>query len=143
MFVLGATSLVLAPLTSLSWIVPVLGALVPIALAVLGGPDPKLRRTADKKSKEKELLNALAKREEITPTTAAMHTSLTIDEASKMLDGLADKGHLKLQTEDGVMAYALPDRDWHPRWLRAFAYPSPSRSPCVRLASQLPVHFSE
>ena len=113
-FVLGITCLVLVPLTSLWWIVPVLGAIVPIALAVLDGPDPKLRGTDDKKSKERELLNALAERGEITPATAAMHTSLTVDEASKMLDGLAGKGHLKLQVEDGIMAYALPDRDRRP-----------------------------
>lgn len=114
-FVLGTVSLVLAPLTSLWWIVPVLGALMPIVLAVLDGPGPKLRRTDDKKSKERELLNALAERGEITLTTAAMHTSLTVDEASKMLDELTGKGHLKLQTEDGVMAYALPERDRRPR----------------------------
>lgn len=113
-FILGAVSLVLVPLTSLWWIVPVLGALVPIALAVLDRPDPKLRRSDDKKSKERELLNALAERGEITPATAAMRTSLTVDEASKMLDGLASKGHLKLQAEDGIMAYALPDRDRRP-----------------------------
>ncbi len=110
-FVLGTVSLVLAPLTSLWWIVPVLGALMPIVLAVLDGPGPKLRRTDDKKSKERELLNALVERGKITPTTAAMHTSLTVDEASKMLDELTGKGHLKLQTEDRVMAYALPERD--------------------------------
>jgi hypothetical protein len=110
-FVLGAACLVLVPLTSLWWIVPVLGALVPVALAVLDGPGPKLGRTDDKKSKERELLNALAERGEITPATAAMRTSLTVDEASKMLGDLAGKGHLQLQAKDGIMAYALPDRD--------------------------------
>jgi ATP/maltotriose-dependent transcriptional regulator MalT len=112
--VLGATCLVLVPLTILWWIVPVLGAVVPIALAVLDEPDPKLRGTDDKKLKERELLNALAERGEITPITAAMHTALTVYEASKMLDGLTSKGHLKLQVEDGIMAYALPDRDRRP-----------------------------
>ena len=113
-FVLGAACLVLVPLTSLWWIVPVLGALVPIALALLDGPDPKLGRTDDKKSKERELLNALAERGEITPTTAAMRTSLTVDEASKMLERLAGKGHLKLQADDGIVAYSLSDRDRRP-----------------------------
>ena len=110
-FVLGAACLVLVPLTSLWWIVPVLGALVPVALAVLDGPGPKLGRIDDKKLKERELLNALAERGEITPATAAMRTSLTVDEASKILGDLAGKGHMKLQAEDGIMAYALPDRD--------------------------------
>ena len=108
MFVLVAMSVALVPFTSFWWIVPVLGTLMPIVLAVLDGPGLKLRRTDDKKSKERELLNVLAERGEITPATAAMHTSLTVDEASKMLDGLAGKGHLKLQAKDGVVAYALP-----------------------------------
>ncbi len=109
-FVLGITCLVLAPLTSLWWIVPVLGAIIPLALAVLEGSNLKLGRPDGKKGKERELLEALAERGEITPTTAAMRTSLTVDEASKMLDELASKGHLTLQAEDGVMAYAL--RGW-------------------------------
>ena len=113
-FVLGAACLVLVPLTSLWWIVPVLGALVPIALAVLDRRDPKPGGADDKKAKERELLNALAERGEITAATAAMRTSLTVDEASKMLDGLAGKGHLKLQAEDGIVAYRLPDRDRDP-----------------------------
>ena len=58
----------------------------------------------DEKSKEEELLRALTERGELTPTAAAMRTSLTIEEASKMLDELAGKGHLKVQTEDGIMA---------------------------------------
>ena len=110
-FVLGAACLVLVPLTSLWWIVPVLGAVVPFALAVLERSDFKLGRPNDKKGKERELLEALAERGEISPTTAAMRTSLTVDEASKMLDALAGKGHLTLQAEDGAMAYAL--RGWN------------------------------
>lgn len=110
-FVLGLTCLVLVPLTSLWWIVPVLGALVPIALSVLDRSSLKLGGADDKKAKERELLRVLAERGELTPTTGSMSTSLTVDEASKILEDLAGKGHLKLQTEDGIMAYALPDRD--------------------------------
>lgn len=109
-FVLGAACLVLVPLTSLWWIVPVLGSIVPVALAVLDRPDLALGRSGPKKAKERELLGALAERGEITPATAAMRTSLTVEEASKMLEGLAGKGHLKLQADDGMVAYALPDR---------------------------------
>jgi ATP/maltotriose-dependent transcriptional regulator MalT len=39
-----------------------------------------------------------------------MRTSLTVDEASKMLKGLTRKGHLELQGEGGIMAYALRER---------------------------------
>jgi hypothetical protein len=122
-FFLGATCLVLAPLTSLWWIVPVLGAVIPFALAVLEKSDLRLGRPDDKKIKERELLEALAEQGEITPITAAMHTSLTISEVSKMLDKLTSKGYLKLQSEDGVMAYALRRRDRAPRLARSSPLP--------------------
>jgi ATP/maltotriose-dependent transcriptional regulator MalT len=68
------------------------------------------------REKEKELLGALDERGRLTPTTAAMRTSLTIDEASQMLDTLARNGHLELRTEEGVMAYSLsePGRQGQP-----------------------------
>jgi DNA-binding CsgD family transcriptional regulator len=64
------------------------------------------------REKEKELLGALEERGEITPASAAMRTSLTVDEASKMLEELARKGHLEMHVEEGTVAYVLgePDR---------------------------------
>ena len=64
------------------------------------------------KDQEKELLEALAVRGEITPITAAMRTSLTADEAADILDRFAGKGHLQLRVEEGIQSYALrePDR---------------------------------
>ncbi|HJQ29749.1 MAG TPA: LuxR C-terminal-related transcriptional regulator [Rubrobacter sp.] len=82
---------------------------MPIALAV--SDRPGFNRPDDRKNKERELLGTLSERDEITPTTAAMRTSLTVDEASKMLDELAGKGHLKLHLADGIMVYALRERD--------------------------------
>jgi uncharacterized membrane protein YedE/YeeE len=65
----------------------------------------EFRRPApDAREKEKELLEALEEGGEITPATAAMRTSLTVDEASKMLEELARKGHLEIQVEEGVAA---------------------------------------
>jgi ATP/maltotriose-dependent transcriptional regulator MalT len=61
------------------------------------------------REKEKELLDALDERGELTPTTAAMRTSLTVDEASTMLDELVRKGHLETRTEEGIVAYALSE----------------------------------
>lgn len=142
-FVLGAACLVLVPLTSLWWIVPVLGALVPIALAVLDRPNLKLGGTDDKKSKERELLNALAERGEITPATAAMRTSLTVDEALKMLGDLAVKGHLKLQAEDGIMAYTLPDRDRRPEQSKPSALSEPVPAESVGTPKRLDDPLSE
>ena len=113
LFVLGWMCILLVPLTSLWWIVAVLGTAVPIALAVLDRP--AFERPDERKNKEGELLGKLAERGELTPTTAAMRTSLTVDEASKMLEELAGKGHLRLHVEDGIMAYALRERDRHDR----------------------------
>jgi ATP/maltotriose-dependent transcriptional regulator MalT len=64
-------------------------------------------RRAGNGTREKELLGALEECGELTPATAAMRTSLTVDEASKMLEVLARKGHLERQTEEGVVAYSL------------------------------------
>lgn len=109
--VLGLICLVLAPLTSLWWIVPVVGALVPIALAALDRPGLEPGRSYVAKDGERELLREISKVGEISPTSAAMRTSLTVEEASKMLDELARKGHLELRAEDGSVAYALRERD--------------------------------
>jgi DNA-binding CsgD family transcriptional regulator len=110
-FILGWMCVLLVPLTSVWWIVPVLGTAVPIALTVLDRPG--FKRLDDRKDKERELLGTLAERDELTPTTAAMRTSLTVDEASNMLEELAGKGHLKLHVADGIMAYTLRERDRH------------------------------
>jgi ATP/maltotriose-dependent transcriptional regulator MalT len=68
------------------------------------------RNAPGAREKEKELLGALEERGEITPATAAMRTSLTVDEASKMLEDLAHKGHLEMQMEEGIVAYSLGER---------------------------------
>jgi hypothetical protein len=80
-------------------------------LAVLQKPDLALGRPDDRKAKEKELLEALAARGELAPTTAAMRTSLTVDEASKMLEEFARKGHLRPRAEDGLVSYSLREGD--------------------------------
>jgi ATP/maltotriose-dependent transcriptional regulator MalT len=59
------------------------------------------------REKEKELLRAMEERGEITPAAAAMRTSLTVEEASRMLDKLAAKGHMQVLNQDGVLAYTL------------------------------------
>jgi hypothetical protein len=110
-FVLGVLCVFLVPLTSFWWIVPVLGVAVPLALVVLDTSGSVPKRPDDKRNRERELLGALADWSELTPTTAAMRTSLTVDEAAKMLVELADKGHLKLRTEAGTTLYSLPEHD--------------------------------
>jgi ATP/maltotriose-dependent transcriptional regulator MalT len=68
------------------------------------------RRVPGAKEKEKELLGVLEEGGGLTPAAAAMRTSLTVDEASKMLEELARKGHLVMQTEKGTLAYDLGER---------------------------------
>jgi hypothetical protein len=58
-------------------------------------------------SKERELLGALREHEEITPTQAAMETSLTVEEADDMLRELAAKGHLEVRVRGGGIFYGL------------------------------------
>ena len=109
--VLGTICVFLVPLTNLWWLILVCGMAAPIALATLDRTGPLPNRSDDRKLKEQELLHAIAERGHLTPTTAAMRTSLTVDEASKMLEGLARKGHLELQVEDDTMTYAFRERD--------------------------------
>jgi DNA-binding CsgD family transcriptional regulator len=105
-FVLGAVCVLLVPLTSFWWIVPVLGVAVPVALVLMGGRERDPARLKDRKTKEGELLRALAEQPELTSAAAAMRTSLTADEASKMLGDLARKGQLRLRAGDGVVSYS-------------------------------------
>jgi DNA-binding CsgD family transcriptional regulator len=65
----------------------------------------------DAREKEKELLGALEERGEITPVTAAISTSLTADEAAKMLEGMTGKGYLQLRVEEGLPTYVLTGHD--------------------------------
>jgi DNA-binding CsgD family transcriptional regulator len=111
--VLGTICILLVPLTTFWWLALICGTVVPVALAMLERPGLTSKRGDNRKVKERELLHVLAERGELTPTTAAVRTSLTIDEASKMLEELARKGHLKLRVEDGLMAYSLRERDRH------------------------------
>ena len=110
-FVLVIACVFLAPLTTFWWVVPVLGAAVPIALTLLAEPGHRSLRADDKAAKERELLGALAERRNLTPAAAAMRTSLTVDEAQGMLEDLARKGHLELHAGDGIVSYSLAERD--------------------------------
>jgi DNA-binding CsgD family transcriptional regulator len=111
LLILGWICLVLVPITNLWWLALVCGMVTPIAFATLNRPSPTPTRPDERKLKERELLDALAERGELTPTIVAARTSLTVDEASKMLEGLARKGHLESQVKNGIMAYALRERD--------------------------------
>jgi hypothetical protein len=62
-------------------------------------------------SRERELLEALQRRGELTPAQAAMETSLTVNEADEMLEDLAAKGHLSVRVRGGGLFYGLWEAD--------------------------------
>jgi tryptophan synthase beta subunit len=61
--------------------------------------------------KEKELLRALGRRGKLSAVGAALETSLSVEEAERMLQALAAKGHLVVSVEHGSLVYALWERD--------------------------------
>jgi hypothetical protein len=61
--------------------------------------------------KEKELLQALGRCGQLTAVEAALESSLSVEEAERMLEALAVKGHLEVTVEHGRLYYALWDRD--------------------------------
>ena len=61
--------------------------------------------------KEKELLQALDRRGKLTAAGAALESSLTVEEAERMLEALAAKGYLKITVEHGRLLYALREHD--------------------------------
>ncbi len=88
------------------------------------------------REKEKELLGALEDRGEITPVTAAISTSLTADEAAKVLEELTDKGYLQLEIEGGLRTYALAGRETR-------GLPRPAPTPAGRPDGETPKPPSE
>ena len=56
---------------------------------------------------EKELLEALQRHGELTVAGVALETSLTVEEADRMLSALAVKGHLDVRVEYGRILYSL------------------------------------
>ena len=63
------------------------------------------------KGTERQLLEAIARHGKITPTRAALETTLTVVEADRMLGELAGGGHLSVGTEGGALVYSLPGSD--------------------------------
>jgi hypothetical protein len=64
-------------------------------------------RSRPAESRERELLRALRERGELTPTRAAMETSLSVAAADEMLRDLAEGGHLEVRVRGGALFYAL------------------------------------
>ncbi len=64
-------------------------------------------KRASAEDRERELLEALQREEELTPAQAAIGTSLTVAEADRMLKELAKEGYLEVRVRGGGLSYAL------------------------------------
>jgi hypothetical protein len=58
-------------------------------------------------TKEKELLEAIRRHGEITAAEAALETSLSVQEADRMLSALAARGHLEVRVDGARITYSL------------------------------------
>jgi hypothetical protein len=104
----------LADVTNLWWLVLVFGVAVPPLFVALQNrrTRPDSKRTADYNNKEeRELIDVLRERGEITPASAAMPTTLTADRASGILEALTGKDRLEARARDGTLVYAPSERD--------------------------------
>ena len=107
----------LFPLLFLIWAVPFF--LMPAYLAVARGLTglteartwERTGRVTVQESKERELLEALARRGELSSALAALETSLTVAEADRMLSDLAESGHVEVRAREGRLGYALWEHD--------------------------------
>jgi hypothetical protein len=103
--------LVLTLAQGLWWLIFVFGWMIFPAFGLLvrgiAGLSEGSDESAAASSGERELLEALHRRGELTPAQAAMETSLTVDEADKMLEDLAAKGHLDVRVRGGGLFYGL------------------------------------
>jgi len=105
------------PLLFLIWVVPFF--LVPAFGAAARGlagfnearTQERTGRVAAEESKERELLQALARLGELSPALAALETSLSVAEADRMLSDLAENGHVEVRAHDGRLGYALWEHD--------------------------------
>ena len=79
--------------------------------SVAGHFEARPQEPADEGRREKEILEALARHGELTPTRAALETSLGVAEADRMLSGLAKDGHIEVRAREGRLEYALWDAD--------------------------------
>ena len=63
--------------------------------------------SAAEAAREKELLEAIRHHGEITAAEAALETSLSVEEADRMLSELAVRGHLEVTVDGARITYSL------------------------------------
>jgi hypothetical protein len=111
---LAAAFLVL--FTDLWWLIFIFGwmvfpALGAFARGIAGLVESREEELPPKNNKERELLEALRDRGELTSAQAAVETSLTVREAEEMLKELAEGGHLEMRIRGGALSYSLWDHE--------------------------------
>ena len=90
--------------TTYFWVAfPALGML---ASGVSGLAEGRPVRVSEE-TRERELLEVLKERGEVTAATVAVGTSMTVDEADRRLRELAEGGHLEVRVRGGAIFYAL------------------------------------
>lgn len=95
----------LLALAAVAVILPVL-----LLLPRVGAPSQRRTPSQPGPGVEKQLLLVLRDLGGLTPVEAALETSLTVDEADGILTHLAERGHLGVESRDGVLRYTLPGR---------------------------------
>ena len=78
-----------------------------LARGVSGFSKRRAEITSARHTGERELLEALWREGEISPTRATMETSLSVTEADAMLRELAGAGHLEMRVRGGGLFYAF------------------------------------
>lgn len=101
----------LADVTSFWWLVLLFGLAAPVALLAVRYRVSGNDAVGGTRRAEREVLAALREYGELTPTAAAMLTSLTAAEAAKALEELAREGHLEAGVREGAISYALREGD--------------------------------
>lgn len=107
---------VLTLASNLWWLIFVFGWVIFPAFGLLvrgiAGLSESSKEPPAANARERELLEALQRRGELTPAQAAMETSLTVNEADEMLEDLAAKGHLDVRVRGGGLFYGLWETDF-------------------------------
>ena len=90
--------------TTYFWVAfPALGLLSGGVSGIGEAPPPRIYEA----ERERELLEAIREGGEVSATSVAARTSLTVAEADRMLRGLAENGHIEVGARGGAVLYSL------------------------------------
>lgn len=112
-FILVVASSDFFPFFLFLWMIPffLVPAVVTSVRGVAGLFEGRSRRPVDEGRKEKEVLEVLARRGEVSPARAALETTLSVAEVDRVLSGLAKDGHVEVRAREGRLGYALWEHD--------------------------------